>query len=158
MKTPAPADPSTPSATDAHLGFWLRVVSNHVSGSLRKRVEARGVSVSEWVALRQILGAPQASHASLVEALGMTKGAVSKIVARLQSKGLLESVAAPGDRRCRHLALTPAGHTLVPELAALADQNDALYFSHLAPDQRDRLEAVLRDIAGIHHLKEIPVA
>ena len=40
------------STLEAHVGYWLRFVSNHVSQAFRRKVEARGVSVSEWVAMR----------------------------------------------------------------------------------------------------------
>ena len=39
----------------AHLGYWLRYVSNHVSHAFARKVEARGVTVAEWVLLRQLL-------------------------------------------------------------------------------------------------------
>jgi hypothetical protein len=49
--------PSAPSASDltAHLGYWLRYVSNHVSQPFARKVEARGVTVAEWVLMRQML-------------------------------------------------------------------------------------------------------
>ena len=37
-----------------HLGFWLRLVSNHVSGRFARALEAEGVSVVEWVLLREV--------------------------------------------------------------------------------------------------------
>ena len=35
-----------------HTGYWLRFVSNHVSQAFARAIEARGVSVAEWVVLR----------------------------------------------------------------------------------------------------------
>ena len=40
------------SALEAHLGYWLRFVSNHVSHAFKTKVEAQGVTVAEWVVLR----------------------------------------------------------------------------------------------------------
>ena len=37
-----------------HLGYWLRFVSNHVSQAFASRVAAHGVSVAEWVLMRQL--------------------------------------------------------------------------------------------------------
>ena len=37
------------SALDAHLGYWLRAVSNHVSHAFKTKVERHGVTVAEWV-------------------------------------------------------------------------------------------------------------
>ncbi|MES2162470.1 MAG: MarR family transcriptional regulator [Pseudomonadota bacterium] len=145
------------SELDAHLGFWLRYVSNHVSGSFRKLVEAQGVSVSDWVALRQLYNAGAAAPGELMTALGMTKGAVSKIITRLQAKGLVERTTAAGDRRASTILLTSAGSRLVPVLAALADQNDAAYFGHLSTSLRTDLIAAMQQIVHMQQLKEIPV-
>lgn len=43
-----------PCALDDHLGFWLRFVSNHVSGRFEKLIAAHGLTVTEWVALRTL--------------------------------------------------------------------------------------------------------
>ncbi len=47
------SDPA--SDLTAHLGYWLRYVSNHVSQAFARKVEAHGVTVAEWVLMRQLL-------------------------------------------------------------------------------------------------------
>lgn len=155
MPRRSPARPVSP--LDAHLGFWLRIVSNQVSGSFRQAVEAAGVSVSDWVALRHLYGGAETTPAALVDALGMTRGAVSKILARLEARGLLERARDDADARVQRLALTAAGAALVPRLAALADANDARFFGHLPAAERTRLQRLLRDIARRHGLTRMPL-
>ena len=75
--------PSTPSPLEAHLGFWLRFMSNHVSSRFRLLMEDKGVTVTEWVALRTLWAQDGTTHAELIQALGMTKGAASKLMSRL---------------------------------------------------------------------------
>lgn len=145
------------SELESHLGFWLRFVSNHVSGEFQKRVEASGVSVSEWVALRRLFRPGGASPAELIAALGMTKGAISKIVSHLQERGLVERALVSDDRRAQQVVLTTAGTTLVPKLAALADQNDEAFFGHLSRRQRDQLRHVMQDIVRRNQLVTVPV-
>jgi DNA-binding MarR family transcriptional regulator len=153
-----PNKPATPrlSRLEDHLGFWLRFVSNHVSERFRQQVEATGVSVSEWVALRT-LHDREASAAELVDALGMTKGAVSKILGRLETKGLLVRSQGIEDRRSHHLRLTATGRKLVPELARLADENDDLFFGHLSASARAELGRAMKDIVRRHGLRDVPV-
>lgn len=144
----------TVSPLDAHLGFWLRFVSNQVSAGFSAELAARGVSVTEWVALRSLYDGIDASHGSLVDALGMTKGAVSKIVARLRERGLVAHAGA----RAQGLALTPAGRALVPKLAACADANDARFFGHLDDARREALLALLKEMVQVHQMKDVPLA
>lgn len=152
------ANQSPVSPLDAHLGFWMRFVSNSVSARFESLLADKGVSVSEWVALRAMYDTGGGSHGALMAALGMTKGAVSKVVTRLQEKRLVERIADAADARAQRLALTPAAQALVPELAALADQNDAHFFGHLDAGQRAALMAVLQDMVQVHQLKSVPLS
>ena len=155
MKT-SPASPASP--LDAHLGFWMRAVSNQVSGEFERAMADSGVSVTEWVALRSLYGSSVSSHAALVAALGMTKGAVSKLVSRLQDRKLVERSADGADARAQVLTLTRAGRALVPVLAAQADRNDLRFFGHLTGARRNELMALLQEMVSIHQPRQVPVA
>lgn len=149
---------STASPLDAHLGFWLRFVSNHVSARFAQQVEGEGSTVTEWVALRTLFDRAQTTHAELIQALGMTKGATSKVVTRLEEKGLARRERAEGSAREQVLRLTPQGRALVPRLAALADQNEAHFFGHLSAGERHALRAAFQALVTHHQLNELPVA
>ena len=146
-----------PSPLEAYLGYWLRFASNHVSLGLSQKLAAREVTASEWVLLRMIYERDVGAPNRLARDLGMTKGAISKLVDRLVAKGLVSKAQVAADRRHQDVWLTPAGRTLVPELAALADANDAEYFGHLSAGERDTLETLLRDIVKRRGLAEMPV-
>lgn len=146
------------SPLDAHLGFWLRFVSNHVSARFQKLLETQGTTVTEWVALRALFDKPETTHAELIEALGMTKGAASKVVSRLEEKGLARRQRARDSARAQVLSLTDAGRALVPTLAAQADQNEEHFFGHLSAQEREALMKAFRGLVAHHQLKEVPVA
>ncbi|MEI9812743.1 MAG: MarR family transcriptional regulator [Acidobacteriota bacterium] len=146
------------SALDSHIGFWLRFVSNHVSHRFARGLAGSGVTVAEWVILRQMFEAGETSPSSLAAASGLTRGAVSKLIDRLLQKGLASRTEAKEDRRFQDVALTAAGRRLVPELAALADRNDEQYFSHLSARERETLVATLKKLAAAHKLKKIPTS
>jgi len=149
--------PTSVSDLTAHLGYWLRFVSNHVSQAFARKVEARGVTVAEWVLMRQLLEVDALAPSRLAERMGMTRGAVTKLADRLIAKSLLVRAADPDDGRAQTLSLTPAGRALVPELAALADVNDAEFFDHLTPEDREALLRILRSIVERRGLKSLPV-
>lgn len=145
------------SSLESHIGFWLRFVSNHVSGAFQRLMEQQGVSVTEWVALRQVFETGSASPGELIEALGMTKGAVSKVIDRLQAKGLVQRETVQEDGRAQKIGLTRAGAALVPRLAMLADQNDEAFFGHLPIEKRHELVGVLKDLVRRHQLHRVPL-
>lgn len=141
----------------SHLGYWLRFVSNHVSQAFARKVESRGVTVAEWVVLRELFGREAMPPSELAERLGMTRGAISKLVDRLAAKRLLSKAAGAGeDRRFLSVALTDKGKTLVPDLAAMADRNDAEFFGCLSAAERATLANLMRKLVRTHGLKEVP--
>lgn len=146
------------SALDAHIGFWLRFVSNHVSHGFARKLLAHEVTVAEWVILREMFEVSETAPSLLASATGLTRGAVSKLVDRLLHKGLVSRVESSEDRRYQTIKLTPAGRTLVPKLAALADQNDQEFFASLSPSEKDALVATLRKLVAANKLKKTPVA
>src|SRR6202161_3975556 len=109
--------PSNRATSDltAHLGYWLRYVSNHVSQAFARKVEAHGGTVAEWVLMRQLLDVEALAPSRLAECMGMTRGAVSKLADRLMAKSLLVRTANPGDGRAQTLSLTRAGRSMVPK-------------------------------------------
>jgi DNA-binding MarR family transcriptional regulator len=145
-----------PSDLDAHLGYWLRLVSNAVSQSFARKVEAQGVTVAEWVVLRVLYDAGPIAPSDLARRLGLTKGAISKLADRLETKALAARAATPADGRGQTLTLTTAGRALVPGLAALADKNDAAFFQTLTPEERGQLDQLLRKLAADRHLTTAP--
>jgi DNA-binding MarR family transcriptional regulator len=145
------------SPLEAHLGYWMRFVSNRVSEEFQRTIEAHGVSVTEWVALRILYDQENATHGALTEVLGMTKGAVSKLITRLEEKQLIARDEDEGDGRLVALNLTDAGRELVPRLAQMADENDRRFFGHLSPTQQTQLRLLLEEIVRLQQLTEVPV-
>ena len=145
------------SGLESHLGYWLRRVSNTVSGEFARSLYARQTSVAEWVFLRHLDERAQAAPGELAEALTMTRGAISKIIDKLQEKGWIGSKVNPEDNRGQLLSLTPVGRRNLPVLAEIADQNDKQFFTCLAADERAALKSLLSKLAEHHHIRNIPV-
>jgi DNA-binding MarR family transcriptional regulator len=140
------AEPSVSDLT-THLGFWLRLVSNHVSQAFAARLDARDVTVAEWSLMRALYGKAPTAPSRIAGEMGMTRGAITRLADRLIAKALVCREANPTDGRAQTLALTPDGVALVPELAALADANDAAFFACLPPADRETLRRLLTTLA-----------
>ncbi|MGB6193926.1 MAG: MarR family winged helix-turn-helix transcriptional regulator [Terracidiphilus sp.] len=150
------AHPEPVSDLKAHIGFWMRFVSNHVSHAFARKVRQTGVTVAEWVILREMFGLGETTPGAIAEATGMTRGAASKLIERLVEKKLVSRRERADDRRYQDIALTPAGTKLVPALATLADQNDHAFFAVLTAAERASLLAVLKKLVQRHDLRAMP--
>ncbi len=141
---------------ESHLGYWLRRVSNAVSGSFSRALNEKQTSVAEWVLLRELHERGQTSPGELADSLGLTRGAVSKIVDKLDAKGWIQTEAKEGDSRFRLLSLTRAGRRSLPVLAEIADQNDARYFDCLSAREKATLRELLAKLADHNHIHDVP--
>lgn len=145
------------AALTDHLGYWLRLVSNAISGGFAARLSAHEVSVADWVLMRELFETDSLLPSQLAGRLGMTRGGISKLADRLEARGFVARHSRPEDGRSVALALTLAGRALVPALAALADANDAAFLGHLDAEERARLLEMLRRVAQHHGLATIPI-
>jgi DNA-binding MarR family transcriptional regulator len=153
-RSPAQADVT---ALDAHLGYWLRAVSNHVSHAFKTKVERHGVTVAEWVVLRALFDGDGVKPSELATTLGLTRGAISKLVDRLVAKGLVSVRSDVRDGRAQLVIVRASGRRLVPKLAALADENDAEAFGRLDQEQRAFLLTTLKGIVEHLGLRGAPI-
>jgi DNA-binding MarR family transcriptional regulator len=144
-----------PSDLTAHLGFWLRAVSNHVSHAFAGKLADKGVTVAEWVMMRALYAKPR-SPSDIADEMNMTRGAITKLADKLIGRSLIVRRASREDGRAQTLALTPQGRSLVPELAALADKNDAEFFGGLTATERKTLERLLKQLVAHGRMTAMP--
>ncbi|KYG62389.1 MarR family transcriptional regulator [Bdellovibrio bacteriovorus] len=141
-----------------HLGYWMRMVSNGVSHTFARKLESKGVTVAEWVILREMFENQDTTTPSTVaELTGLTRGAVSKLITRLLDKDLVSRKESSDDRRYQDIKLTGKGKNLVPQLAKIADENDQSFFSILTKSERDQLKVLLMKMAGHEKIKALPI-
>jgi DNA-binding MarR family transcriptional regulator len=141
---------------ELHLGYWLRRVSNHVSGEFARTLQTKRTSVAEWVVLRHVRERPGITPGELAEALALTRGAVSKVIDKLEAKNWIRGSTKPEDNRVRLFSPTRRGSRVLPELAEIADRNDRTFFDVLRVDERATLRRLLSKLVHLHHIGAIP--
>ena len=146
------------AALETHLGYWLRLVSNEVSGAFERALQKRNISVAEWVALNQLEAGTDLTPARLAAAMGMTRGAISKVLDKLDEKKLVTRSVSPLDSRVQLLALTAPARRILPSLTGIADGNDRHFFAALGPQEQASLRHLLLKLAQAHRMRRIPLA
>lgn len=152
------AVPGASSSLEAHLGYWLRQVSNHVSARFARALQAEDVSVAEWVVLCLLRETRDPTVTGLARATAMTRGAISKVVEKLEAKAFISRTAHSGDNRIQRLSLTRKGTGCLPRLAAMADRNDDHFFGCLDLGEKALLRKLLEKLTDHHQLRGMPTA
>jgi DNA-binding MarR family transcriptional regulator len=141
---------------EKHLGYWLRRVSNRVSGAFARALKEQHTSTAEWVVLRYLLQAKETTPGELAALLGMTRGAITKVLDKLEAKHWVTRTAKAEDQRVQLLALTRASRRILPRLGDIADSNDAHFFECLTAAEQDTLRRLLRKLVEFHGIQDVP--
>jgi DNA-binding MarR family transcriptional regulator len=94
-------------------------------------------------------GAPyELSAGALLRTAMVTSGAITNRVDRMETKGLVQRVRDPGDRRGVRIRLTPEGLELIEELMPLHVANEQRLLAELGEARQDTLADLLRTLAA----------
>lgn len=114
---------------DQFLPYQIVVLARRLSAGLAEIYSDQyGLAVSEWRVLAHLHDAGTCSVREIHLQADLEKSRVSRAVARLEERGLVERAAHTGDKRLLVLKLSPRGSDLVAEILpqALAFQKDVL--------------------------------
>ncbi|WP_439533640.1 MarR family winged helix-turn-helix transcriptional regulator [Polymorphobacter sp.] len=102
-----------------------------------------GMTLSEWRILA-IVGSEQPIYANVIAERGLIeKSRVSRIVAKLVERGVLETRDDEQDSRRNLLLLTAAGQRLYREIALLSLKRDALFEKALTARERAEFDRMV---------------
>ena len=138
------------------LPYRLSVLSNRISQAIAVRYAQRfGIGVTEWRVVAVLGRYPDLSAGAVAARTAMDKVAVSRAVARLLERGLVERDTHGDDRRRSVLALSRNGQRIYDDIAPLALDLERRLLSRLDRDERAALDALLDKLAGgIAHLAD----
>ena len=121
-----------------------------VSEALEHRLQtASGLSLAEHEALSRLSSAADGNlrMAELADLMLVSKSGVTRLVDRLEQRGLVERRACETDRRATYAAITPAGRSVADGAwPALAEGLDESFSRHLADADVRALRKALRKI------------
>lgn len=135
---------SVPLELENFLPYRLNVLAETVSQSLARFYESRfGIAIPEWRVVATLGQYSKMTAKDIGAHSRMHKTKVSRAVASLETKGLVERRPNIEDMRESFLELTPKGRRVYAELTP-----DALAFSRalvasLSPEEQEALERIL---------------
>jgi len=132
---------------DYFLPYRLSVLTNRISQGLAELYATRfGISITQWRVIA-VLGRESALSANEVaERTAMDKVAVSRAVARLLERGLLQRQMHTDDRRRSVLQLSTEGERIYAEIVPLALDYERQLLDALDADEKALLERALHKL------------
>ena len=131
----------------AALGRRLRCVGGKMQACVEARLEDADISFTQWKAMRAIADAGECGTCALAADLAITMASTSRIVAGLESRGLVSRERIAGERNATRLTLTSAGHARLREVAPIIERRMAEALAGLADGELATLMTLLGRLA-----------
>lgn len=123
-RAPAPANFYRASGycADDSVGYLMRRVLVAITQAADRRLEPDGLTHTQWGPLFMLRNSRASTVAELARELQTDPGAMTRLLDRLEAKGLCRRERSTDDRRVVRIALTPEGNAAASRVPAVLAQ------------------------------------
>ena len=125
------------------IGGLLGRVKMEMSAALDAELAPLDITAAQYVILKSIALGEADSASGLCKGISYDPGAMTRMLDRLERRGLVRRVAHPNDRRASNLELTAEGKAVYPRLRASAMKVLNRFLSGFTPKEARQLESYL---------------
>jgi DNA-binding MarR family transcriptional regulator len=101
------------------VGYLMRRILNTVSAAVERELEPTGLTNAQWVPLLKLYMGSASTVAELARECQLDGGGMTRLLDRLETKGLVRRVRSSEDRRVVNLELTPEGRAAAKDIPAV---------------------------------------
>ena len=119
-RTPVPASfyRAAGYCADESVGYLMKRVLMSIAQAADKRLEPQGITQAQWGPLFMLRRSRASTVAELARELQTDPGAMTRLLDRLESKGLCRRNRSTDDRRVVNIELTPEGEVAAEKVPA----------------------------------------
>jgi DNA-binding MarR family transcriptional regulator len=144
MTSPRPQKPQLGEHPQDRVTALLFQVLRELRAELEQRFAAFDVTMGQAFVLIRAWQQPDASPHQLASAAGTDNAAMTRLLDRLEAKGLVARRDHPADRRAILIQLTDAGRALAPKLAPIFGTVEKNLVAGWSEDEVVQVKAALR--------------
>lgn len=127
----------------------LRRIVRAVEYRARRFTARSRLTVSQWMALRELLAQGTCTAGTLAERVGISRGTATGILNHLQSENLVQRQRRSKDRRRVYVSLTPKGREVASELESPFGEPLSQLLTDIPEGDRPRTANALRHVAQV---------
>ncbi|HEY9238004.1 MAG TPA: MarR family transcriptional regulator [Burkholderiaceae bacterium] len=120
-RPPPPADfyRAAGYCAEESVGYLMKRIVVSIVSQADKRLDAHGLTSAQWGPLMRLKNHGASTVAELARWLNVDAGAMTRLLDRLEKKGLCKRVRSTEDRRVVQVELTPDGEAAIAEVPAV---------------------------------------
>jgi len=125
------------------IGGLLGRVKAEMGAAMDAELAPLDITAAQFVILMSIAAGEADCASVLCKGMSYDPGAMTRMLDRLERRGLVRRVAHPNDRRTANLELTTEGKAVYPELRAAAVKVVNRFLRGFSPAEARQLESLL---------------
>ena len=129
------------------LGYQLTRVRQAWIEALEVELEPFDLTAAQYIVIVNVGSTRAETPVDLCRVMQYDTGAMTRLVDRIEAKGLIRRAAHGADRRCVVLELTEAGHELYPKLLHIVMDMNKRALKGFTRDEAAALEKMLKRVA-----------
>lgn len=110
--------------------------------------DEHNITVAQWTVLISVYNGGAETPAELAEFIGIDRSAVTRLLDRLETKGLLRRSRHGSDRRSVTVQLTAAGRKLTPKLIEISKRANQRLSKGISPGEARQFHSVIEKMLG----------
>ncbi len=130
------------------IGYRLTQLSGDIKAEMRRRVSKYDVTTQQGAALMVLYRERRLNVTGLAERIDVDFGGTSRLVDRLEAKGLLSCHADGTDRRARRLELSRQGREVARKALTASKATNDVFFARISAKEARQFRAILEKLLG----------
>ena len=135
-------------APEESVGYLMRRVLALVAQEVERQLETSDLTNAQWVPLFKLFIGQASTVAELARCCHLDAGAMTRLLDRLEAKGLCRRVRSVADRRVVNIELTAAGRAAAADIPVVLSRVQNAHLAGFSVDEFETLKGFLRRILG----------
>lgn len=128
------------------VGYLMRRILGAVAAAVERELEPTGLTHAQWIPLFKLSAHPGATVAELARLCELDAGAMTRLLDRLEAKGLCQRERSSEDRRVVRLALTDQGRAVADQIPVALSRVQNAYLAGFSREEWLLLKSFLSRI------------
>lgn len=135
-------------APEESVGYLMRRVLALVAQEVERQLETSDLTNAQWVPLFKLSIGQASTVAELARCCHLDAGAMTRLLDRLEAKGLCRRVRSVADRRVVNIELTAAGRAAAADIPRVLSRVQNAHLAGFSVAEFETLKGFLRRILG----------
>jgi DNA-binding MarR family transcriptional regulator len=131
---------------EGSVGYLMRLIISHVGQEVERQLAHTELTNAQWIPIYKLYTKRASTVAELARECQLDAGATTRMLDRLEAKGLCQRKRSEEDRRVVHIALTEAGEAAAAEIPRVLSGVQNAHLAGFSAEEFETLKSLLQRV------------